>query len=648
MGETIHLNDFMRQYEALLDDPVLKERLKAFAESMSNGLDDLISDLMNELRAVTRSDAASIYVVDGNVLRFIYVQSETLEREGNLTDGSGENRYLGRTVRINENSMCGYVAKTKRPLSIGDVRHVPPDMPFGFNDEYDKSTGYRTVSALTTPIFDDAGEVAGILQLINHTDENGEIAPYEDWMLGYVMLLTEHFLPMIAKSFDRYREGTMDREAGEQATSSVSTQIREVYDGLREGLATPASHKNLPWLKGSGVSWGKRGLHKESNVSKRLLAYSHYVNQFEDVGTVIEMMLTEARDATRADGGTFYLVTGDRLRFAYFQNDTLSSDNSRNHYMNVEIPISRTSISGYVALEKKILNIPDIAYLPEGAPYSFNRSFDESSGYRTVSMLTVPVLSAGGTVLAVLQLINSMDPQGNVKAFDEADMRYADLLAGQTMPYLTKSIMARRLIDTMLRMSEMRDPLETGAHVQRVGAFAAEIYQRWAENRGTDIEEIRRQKDTLRLAAMLHDIGKVAVPDAILKKPGKLTEEEFAVIKTHCAKGSEIYAEADSKLERLAYEITLHHHQRWDGRGYTGNPDIPILAGEDIPLFARATSVADVLDALAFPRVYKPAWGFDKALEELQKNAGTQFDPEMVTAADQIADTLRAIIARYQ
>ncbi len=155
MGETIHLNDFMRQYEALLDDPVLKERLKAFAESMSNGLDDLISDLMNELRAVTRSDAASIYVVDGNVLRFIYVQSETLEREGNLTDGSGENRYLGRTVRINENSMCGYVAKTKRPLSIGDVRHVPPDMPFGFNDEYDKSTGYRTVSALTTPIFDE-------------------------------------------------------------------------------------------------------------------------------------------------------------------------------------------------------------------------------------------------------------------------------------------------------------------------------------------------------------------------------------------------------------------------------------------------------------------------------------------------------------
>ncbi|MDL2263501.1 GAF domain-containing protein [Synergistaceae bacterium OttesenSCG-928-I11] len=470
MGEEIYLNEFMQQYKELLDDPVLKERLKAFVESMSCGLDELISDLMAELRVVTTSDAASIYVVDGNVLRFIYVQNETLERDGNLTDEKGENRYLGRTVHINENSMCGYVAKTKQPLSIGDVRSVPPSMPFGFNDEYDKSTGYNTVSALTTPILDDTGEVVGILQLINHVDEEGEVAPYEDWMLGYVMLLTEHFLPMIAKSFDRYRDEAMGRENSERAVSSVSTQIREVYDALREGLVARKENKNLPWLKGNNVAWGKRERNKESNISKRLLAYSHYVNQFEDINTVIEMMLTEARDATRADGGTFYLVVGgDRLRFAYFQNDTLSSDNSRNHYMNVEMPISVTSISGYVALEKKILNIPDVEYLPEGAPYSFNRSFDESSGYCTVSMLTVPVLGAGGTVLAVLQLINSKDMLGNVKAFDEADMRYADLLAGQTMPYLTRSIMTRRLIDTMLRMSEMRDPLETGAHVQRVG-----------------------------------------------------------------------------------------------------------------------------------------------------------------------------------
>ncbi|MDL2263502.1 HD domain-containing protein [Synergistaceae bacterium OttesenSCG-928-I11] len=163
-----------------------------------------------------------------------------------------------------------------------------------------------------------------------------------------------------------------------------------------------------------------------------------------------------------------------------------------------------------------------------------------------------------------------------------------------------------------------------------------------------DMEKIRLEKDTLRLAAMLHDIGKVAIPDAVLKKPGKLTDEEFAIIKTHCARGAAMYAEADSRLEKVAYEITLHHHQRWDGRGYTGNPDIPILGGEDIPLFARVTSVADVLDALSFPRVYKPAWGFDEAMGELHKNAGSQFDPEMVAAAEQISDTLRAIINRYQ
>lgn len=405
-------------------------------------------------------------------------------------------------------------------------------------------------------------------------------------------------------------------------------------------------NRKLPWLANIDMS----GISRENQYSKRLQAYAHYVNQFEDVNTVIEMMLTEARDATHADGGTFYLVTGgDKLRFAYVQNDTLFSGNAeQNHYINMEMPISPTSISGYVALDKKILNIPDVEYLPDGAPYSFNRSFDKSSGYTTESVLTVPVIGSGNATLAVLQLINSKKPDGSIKAFDAEAIQYADLLAGQSMPYLTRSIMTRRLIETMLRMSEMRDPLETGAHVQRVGAFAAEIYHKWGENRGIDIEEIRIEKDTLRLAAMLHDIGKVAIPDAVLKKPGKLTDEEFAIIKTHCAKGAQMYAEASSKLEVLAYEITLHHHQRWDGRGYTGNPDIPQLGGEDIPLFARVTSVADVLDALTFPRVYKPAWGFDEAMAELIRNAGTQFDPEMVTAAEQISGMLRIIIDRYQ
>jgi HD-GYP domain-containing protein (c-di-GMP phosphodiesterase class II) len=147
---------------------------------------------------------------------------------------------------------------------------------------------------------------------------------------------------------------------------------------------------------------------------------------------------------------------------------------------------------------------------------------------------------------------------------------------------------------------------------------------------------------------MLHDIGKIAVPDAVLMKPARLTDEEYSIIKTHCAKGASMYSLAHSRLEHIAYDITLHHHQRWDGHGYTGDTEVPVLAGEEIPLCARVTAVADVLDALIFPRVYKASWRFDEAMAELVKNSGTQFDPEIVDAAYQISDTLKAITERYK
>ncbi|MDR3230854.1 MAG: GAF domain-containing protein [Synergistaceae bacterium] len=635
-GEEIRAGDFFEEYRRLTDDPELTARLRSFIGSLSHGLDDLIADLLTELRSVTSSDGASIYVADGDVLRFIHAQNEALETSGRMLSASGESIYLGRTLGIDENSICGYVAATKKPLMVKDVRRIAPDAPFRFNDEYDRASGYRTGSVLTSPIPDDAGRTAGVLQLINHRNDDGETAPFEDWMLGYVLLLTEHFFPMIVRSFDRYREAEGDPRSS------------DLYSSLRSQLKMPVLNRRLPWLAEGGISWTDRDRTRESGISKRLLSFARYVNRFEDIGTVIETMLTEARDATHADGGTFYLVTENGLRFAYVQNDTLFTDNSRkNHYIDMELPMDDTSISGYVALERKPLNIRDVENLPKGLPCSFNRSFDDASGYRTTSVLTVPISGAMGAVIAVLQLVNCMSGR-KVKPFEDADVRYADLLAGQTMPCLTRSIMTRRLLDSMLRMSNLHDPLETALHVHRVGAFAAEIYHKWAQNRNMDPEETKIEMDSLRLAAMLHDIGKVSVPDAILKKAGKLTDEEYEIMKTHCSRGASIYSAAESRLERMAYDITLHHHQRWDGQGYTGDPSVPSLAGEAIPLHARITSAADVLDALAFSRSYKTAWSFDDALAELIKSAGAHFDPEVIAAATGAADVLKAIVERYR
>jgi HD-GYP domain-containing protein (c-di-GMP phosphodiesterase class II) len=648
VSEETYIRDFIAGYGHLMYEPIMREKLETFLESFSNGFDGFISDLLGELRGVTNADAASIYVVDGNILRFAYVQNDTLVLD-ETSGGDGENLFAGKVVFINDESICGYVARTKRPLLIGDVRKPPDSVPFRFNDEYDRTTGYETISVLTAPIIDDIGELAGILQIINHKDEDGEFAPFEDWMLGYVLLLMENFFPMISRSFDRFRG--MPEQMLPESPDRVFA-IHDMYDEIRGQLYRPdlKSNQKLPWLAGKGVSWTKRDRVKELNISKRLFAFADYINRFDDVSTVIDVMLTEARDATSADAGTFYLVEGnDRLRFAYVQNDTLFRDDSRrNYYINSEMPISRDSISGYVAMERASLNIGDVANLPPDSPYSFNRSFDDASGYHTVSILAVPVLGSGGKPIAVVQLINSKDASGRAKAFDDFDVRYVTLLSGQTMPFLTRSIMTRRLVESMLKMSSLRDPLETGAHVHRVGSFAAEIYHRWAENKGVDSDALRIEKDTIRLAAMLHDIGKVAVPDAVLKKPGKLTDEEYEVMKTHCSSGALMYSAADSNLERMAYEITLHHHQRWDGKGYTGDPDLPALSGEDIPICARITSVADVLDALVFSRVYKSAWKFEDAMAELTGGAGTQFDAEVVTAAIQVSETLKAIVERYK
>ena len=109
-----------------------------------------------------------------------------------------------------------------------------------------------------------------------------------------------------------------------------------------------------------------------------------------------------------------------------------------------------------------------------------------------------------------------------------------------------------------------------------------------------------------------------------------------------------MYASADSRLERMAYQITLHHHERWDGSGYNGDLDIPPLSGEDIPLPARITSVADVLDALVFPRRYKKAWKFEDAMSELERNSGSQFDPDVIKATLEISNTLKTIIEEFR
>ena len=147
--------------------------------------------------------------------------------------------------------------------------------------------------------------------------------------------------------------------------------------------------------------------------------------------------------------------------------------------------------------------------------------------------------------------------------------------------------------------------------------------------------------ERIRLATPMHDLGKVGIPDAILNKPGRFTDDEYAIMKTHSSIGYSMLHNSKRKLLRFAADIARSHHERWDGHGYPKG-----LAGEEIPLAGRICSVADVLDALSSPRCYKQPWPEEKVKEEFLKQRGGQFQPELVDVLMEHWDEIYSLYRR--
>ena len=210
----------------------------------------------------------------------------------------------------------------------------------------------------------------------------------------------------------------------------------------------------------------------------------------------------------------------------------------------------------------------------------------------------------------------------------------------------TTAKMQDGLIITMADMVENRDS-DTGAHIQKTAAYVKIIVE-GLEKKGYYAEKINPKfiSDVVR-SAPLHDIGKINIPDAVLNKPGKLTDEEFEIIKTHTTAGKKIMEDAISTFEGGSYlkearNMAAYHHERWDGKGY---PDG--LHGEVIPLSARIMAVADVFDALTSPRVYKPAFSLEKALTIINEGSGTQFDPKCVEVFMDNLTEVKVVLKKY-
>ena len=202
------------------------------------------------------------------------------------------------------------------------------------------------------------------------------------------------------------------------------------------------------------------------------------------------------------------------------------------------------------------------------------------------------------------------------------------------------------LIITMADMVENRDS-DTGAHIQKTAAYV-KIILAGLEAKGYYAEKLTPKfiSDTIR-SAPLHDVGKINIPDGVLNKPGKLTDEEFEIMKTHTTAGKRIMEQAiltvkgDNYLKE-ARNMAAYHHERWDGKGYPEG-----IHGEVIPLSARIMAVADVFDALTSPRVYKPAFPLEKALSIIDEGKGSQFDPKVVEAFMDSLDEVKVILRKY-
>ena len=233
-------------------------------------------------------------------------------------------------------------------------------------------------------------------------------------------------------------------------------------------------------------------------------------------------------------------------------------------------------------------------------------------------------------------------------AFINKPVTTAELLAHVQAAERVLSLETREVaIFALARLAESRDQ-ETGEHLERVRSYARLLAQELTKD-----PDFRQQIDAefirlLYLTSPLHDIGKVGIPDSVLLKPGRLTDEEFRIMQRHTTIGAETL---DAALQRfpkvrflvMAREIAASHHERWDGRGYPEG-----LAGDDIPLCSRLVSVADVYDALTTKRCYKEAYSHSTAVEIIQEGCGTQFDPKIVDAFLRIHDRFQFIHDRYQ
>lgn len=363
------------------------------------------------------------------------------------------------------------------------------------------------------------------------------------------------------------------------------------------------------------------------------------------VETLLERVLTKSRQLTGAEAGTIFIA---RRRGSHRELETVSIQNDR-----LKLPriprgrVDASSIAGYVALSGKVVRVADVYKISSSAPYRFRKAVDKRIGYRTQSMLAFPLRTGAGDVVGVVQLINRRDSRGRgpiaftraqgaviapINHFVAGAIERTDLLDRVSRQNIELRLRGRQIatlqhateeafqlsIRLLARAAELHDE-DTGNHIVRVNEYAYWIARK--------LRMPAEWCDEIRYSAQLHDVGKMSVDAAVLKKKGGLEPAERAEMNRHPEYGWRILK--DSPRLQMAADIARCHHEKWDGSGYPQG-----LKGDAIPVSARIVQLADIYDALRSPRPYKPGFSHEQAVTILTEGdervrPERDFDPRL-------------------
>ncbi len=355
------------------------------------------------------------------------------------------------------------------------------------------------------------------------------------------------------------------------------------------------------------------------DTTSKLSLETNFQNILNTLAKMVQTMLS-------AERCTLWIVN--------YETNTIWTKVAQGLDTTIEIPIS-TGIVGKTVQVRKPLIIND--------PYShkdFNKDVDKKTGFRTRSIITMPIFDSNkDKVIGIYQALNK---QSNVDySFNHVDLKYLQLAATFTGQIYESVLLnaeleetQREIIYTLATVCESRSK-ETGNHVKRVAKYSRLL----AEKLGME----RQQCQIIELGSTTHDIGKVAIPDAVLNKPGRFDASEREIMNTHSDLGFEMLKHSKRPILQTAATIARQHHEKYDGSGY------PLgLKGEEIDISARIVALADVFDALGSDRVYKKSWELDRIYNLLREERGKHFDPQLIDIFFENEEEFLEIRAKYR